>query len=244
MRRVRRRGGSSPSPCRTTSSHKLDMELIEGIAELGSARLTPQATRLDFRGARLRGDRARRGGAARCSVHVGLNSRATDAEQKQRWLRAGARRKLASLRADHRPRRDARNRATRLRAQRPEELDLARPADHARFAKTDPAAAHKGISAFVLEKGMPGFTSRDQENKLGIWAGSTGELFFENVEVPAENLIGEEGQGSRSRCTHSTTALHVARRAASCAPASSGRSSTRASETFGQEIGRTSSSRT
>src|SRR5256714_3296964 len=63
------------------------------------------------------------------------------------------------------------------------------------FAKTDPAAKHKGISAFVLEKGTRGFTTADTEHKLGIWAGSTGELFFENIEVPAENLIGEEGQG-------------------------------------------------
>ena len=75
-------------------------------------------------------------------------------------------------------------------------ISYATVADHALvFAKTDPAAGHKGITAFVLEKGMPGFTSRDQEHKLGIWAGSTGELFFENVEVPAENRIGEEGQG-------------------------------------------------
>ena len=42
---------------------------------------------------------------------------------------------------------------------------------------------------------MSGFTTADTEHKLGIWAGSTGELFFENVEVPAENLVGEEGQG-------------------------------------------------
>src|SRR5207302_7249070 len=46
-----------------------------------------------------------------------------------------------------------------------------------------------------LEKGWPGFTTAETEHKLGIWAGSTGELFFENVEVPAENLLGEEGQG-------------------------------------------------
>src|SRR5205823_7146416 len=75
-------------------------------------------------------------------------------------------------------------------------ISYATVADHALvFAKTDPGAKHKGISAFVLEKGMAGFTAAETEHKLGIWAGSTGELFFENVEVPAENLIGEEGQG-------------------------------------------------
>ena len=42
---------------------------------------------------------------------------------------------------------------------------------------------------------MKGSHARDTEHKLGVWAGSTGELFFENVEVPAENLVGEEGQG-------------------------------------------------
>ncbi len=63
------------------------------------------------------------------------------------------------------------------------------------FAKTDPDAKHKGISAFIVETGWDGVSAVDTENKLGIWAGSTGELFFENVEVPAENLLGEEGQG-------------------------------------------------
>ena len=63
------------------------------------------------------------------------------------------------------------------------------------FAKTDLEAKHKGISAFIVEREWPGVTTRETENKLGIWAGSTGELFFENVEVPAENLVGEEGQG-------------------------------------------------
>src|SRR3954454_13949370 len=75
-------------------------------------------------------------------------------------------------------------------------ISYATVADHALvFAKTEPSAKHKGISAFVLEKGMRGFTSADTEHKLGIWAGSTGELFFQNVEVPAENMIGDEGQG-------------------------------------------------
>ncbi len=75
-------------------------------------------------------------------------------------------------------------------------ISYASVADHALvFAKTDPAAKHKGISAFVVERSWPGVSTRDTEHKLGVWAGSTGELFFENVEVPAENLVGEEGQG-------------------------------------------------
>src|ERR671938_649077 len=75
-------------------------------------------------------------------------------------------------------------------------ISYANVAEHALvFAKTDPDAKHKGISAFMLERGMAGFTTADTEHKLGVWAGSTGELFFENVEVPAENLVGDEGQG-------------------------------------------------
>src|SRR5439155_4456757 len=75
-------------------------------------------------------------------------------------------------------------------------ISYATVADHQLvFAKTDPEAKHKGISAFIVERDWPGVTTRETEHKLGIWAGSTGELFFENGEVPAENLVGEEGQG-------------------------------------------------
>src|SRR5205823_4554799 len=74
-------------------------------------------------------------------------------------------------------------------------ISYATVADHQLvFAKTDPEARHKGISAFVVEREWPGVSTRETEHKLGVWAGSTGELFFENVEVPAENLIGEEGR--------------------------------------------------
>src|SRR5207237_2985544 len=61
--------------------------------------------------------------------------------------------------------------------------------------KADPSARQKGISACVVERAWPGVTTRETEQKLGSWAGATGELFFENVEVPVENLLGEEGQG-------------------------------------------------
>lgn len=54
---------------------------------------------------------------------------------------------------------------------------------------------HKGISAFILEKGMPGFTFGTKEKKMGIRGSATYELIFNNVEVPKENLLGEEGKG-------------------------------------------------
>ncbi len=63
------------------------------------------------------------------------------------------------------------------------------------FAMTDRSKGNKGISAFVLEKGMPGFSFGKVENKLGIRASSTTELIFEDVKVPVENLIGKEGKG-------------------------------------------------
>lgn len=62
-------------------------------------------------------------------------------------------------------------------------------------AVTDKAKGNNGISAFILEKGWKGFNVGKKENKLGMRSSDTAELIFENVEVPAENLIGEEGQG-------------------------------------------------
>jgi glutaryl-CoA dehydrogenase (non-decarboxylating) len=88
---------------------------------------------------------------------------------------------------------------------------------------------------------MPGFTTADTENKLGVWAGSTGELFFQNVEVPAENLVGEEGQGfeiamyglDQGRFTVAAGACGVVR---ACLERSV--EYARERETFGQPIGR------
>ena len=62
-------------------------------------------------------------------------------------------------------------------------------------AVTDKSKKSNGISAFILEKGWKGFKTGKKENKLGMRSSDTAELIFENVEVPAENLIGEEGQG-------------------------------------------------
>jgi butyryl-CoA dehydrogenase len=65
------------------------------------------------------------------------------------------------------------------------------------FAQTDRALGHRGISAFVVEKGTPGFTVTKTEDKLGIRASDTAELVFDGCRVPAENRIGDEGQGFR-----------------------------------------------
>jgi alkylation response protein AidB-like acyl-CoA dehydrogenase len=63
------------------------------------------------------------------------------------------------------------------------------------FAKTDPEAGHSGISAFVVEADTPGLEVGRIEPKMGIKGSTTGEIFFNDMRVPAENLLGEEGEG-------------------------------------------------
>jgi butyryl-CoA dehydrogenase len=64
------------------------------------------------------------------------------------------------------------------------------------FARTDKdAKKHHGISAFIIEKGTPGFSFGKKEEKMGIKASLTYELVFENCRIPKENLLGEEGKG-------------------------------------------------
>jgi alkylation response protein AidB-like acyl-CoA dehydrogenase len=65
------------------------------------------------------------------------------------------------------------------------------------FAKTDPDAGHDGISAFVVEADTPGFEVTRLEPKMGISGSTTGELAFDDMRVPAANLLGEEGEGFR-----------------------------------------------
>ena len=62
-------------------------------------------------------------------------------------------------------------------------------------AKTDPDAGHSGISLLVVERGMVGFERGRNLDKIGLKAQDTAELFFDNVRVPVENLLGEEGKG-------------------------------------------------
>lgn len=63
------------------------------------------------------------------------------------------------------------------------------------MAVTDPAKRGKGISAFIVEKGTPGFRHGKKENKLGMRASDTAQLFFEEAEIPRENLLGKLSQG-------------------------------------------------
>src|ERR671937_2094865 len=252
-----------PNAIENDIEHRLDRGVIEGMAELGLLGIViPEeygGAGLDFVAEALACEEIERGEAAfrtLISVHVGLNSlsllRYGTEEQKQRWLAPQARGEKIACFGLTEPAAGSDVASMKTTARREGDvyvlngsknwISYANVADHALvFAKTDPAAKHKGISAFVVERGMRGFTTADTEHKLGIWAGSTGELFFENVEVPAENLIGEEGQGfeiamyglDQGRFTVAAGACGVIR---ACLERSV--EYARERETFGQPIGR------
>jgi glutaryl-CoA dehydrogenase (non-decarboxylating) len=107
------------------------------------------------------------------------------------------------------------------------------------FAATDRSQKHRGISAFYAALNQPGITRRDLD-KLGAHASPTGELTFENFRVPAENLIGEEGDGFKICMRHLThTRLGCAAGAVGLAKAAREAAVNYANqrEQFGQKIG-------
>ena len=65
------------------------------------------------------------------------------------------------------------------------------------YAKTDPGSGSKGITAFIVEKGFAGFSAAPKLDKLGMRGSNTSELVFQDCQVPEENVLGGEGQGSR-----------------------------------------------
>lgn len=65
------------------------------------------------------------------------------------------------------------------------------------YAKTDPAAGSKGVTAFIVEKGFKGFSTAQKLDKLGMRGSNTCELVFQDCDVPAENILGQVGQGAR-----------------------------------------------
>src|SRR5260221_160025 len=66
------------------------------------------------------------------------------------------------------------------------------------FATLNPDAGYRGITAFVIERGSPGFTVGKKEDKLGIRASSTCELIFDDCRVPTANVLGETGKGYKA----------------------------------------------
>jgi glutaryl-CoA dehydrogenase (non-decarboxylating) len=190
------------------------------------------------------------------SVHVGLNSLALlqwgTEEQRQRWLVPQARgEKLATFgltepgagtdaaNLESTARRDGD--VYRLNGQKIW-ISLADLADHFLvFASVDRSRGWRGITAFMLERGMPGLTTGTLHGKLGIRAGNTGLINLDEVPVPLEHRIGEEGEGflvamsaiDQGRFTVAAGSVGLAQ---ACLDASLRYARER--RTFGQEIGR------
>jgi glutaryl-CoA dehydrogenase (non-decarboxylating) len=190
------------------------------------------------------------------SVHVGLNSLALlqwgTEEQRQRWLVPQARgEKLATFGlTEPGVGTDAGNLATtarrdgdayRLNGQKIW-ISLADIADHFLvFASVDRSKGHRGVTAFLIERGMQGLTTGTLHGKLGIRAGNTGTISMDNLRVPIENRVGEEGEGfliamsaiDQGRFTVAAGNVGLAQ---ACLDASVKYAHER--ETFGEEIGR------
>jgi glutaryl-CoA dehydrogenase (non-decarboxylating) len=245
-------------------NHHLDMGIIEGMAELGilGPVVPPEygGAGLDYVSEALICEEIERGESAfrtLISVHVGLNSlsllRFGSDEQHAKYLAPMARGEKLGCFGLTEPAAGSDVASMLTNATRQDDgtyllngqknwISYATEADYALvFAKTDPTAGHRGISAFVVEREWEGVEARRIPNKLGIWAGSTGELFFSNVQVPAENLVGAEGDGfkiamhslDQGRFTVAAGAVGVIR---ACLEASVKYANER--ETFGQPIGK------
>jgi alkylation response protein AidB-like acyl-CoA dehydrogenase len=144
------------------------------------------------------------------SVHTGLNSLTllqwASEEQKQRYLVPQARGEKIATFALTEPGvgSDAANLSTTARRDGDRYIlngskiwiSLADAADHfLTFATLDKSKGHRGIAAFIVERGFPGLSTDSLHGKLGVRAGNTGIVYFSDCEVPAANLVGEEGEG-------------------------------------------------
>ncbi len=245
-------------------NHHVDENIIAGMAEMGLLGLTvPKeygGLGLDFVSMAIVAEEIERGDAAfrtLLSVHLGLNSMSmlkfASEEQKQRFLVPQAKGEALAAFCLTEPEAGSDVASMQSVAARQPDgsyklnghkrwIGYATMAKHLLvFAKTDPDAGHRGISAFVLEQGMPGLETKDIENKLGLWSSSTGEVFMKDVPVPAANRIGDEGLGFKiamyaldmGRFTVAAGALGTIRACLEHSVAYA-----RKRKTFGQEIGR------
>jgi glutaryl-CoA dehydrogenase (non-decarboxylating) len=243
--------------------HRLDRGIIDGMTELGLLGMVipPEygGSGLDFVSEALVCEEIERGEAAfrtLISVHVGLNSLTLlhygSEDVKHRFLAPQARGEKLACFGLTEPEAGSDVAAMRTTARRDGDMyrlngqkawiSYASVADHALvFAKTDASAGHRGISAFVVETAVDGVSSVETEHKLGVRAGDTGELFFDDVSVPAANRLGDEGQGfeiamhalDQGRFTVAAGAVGVVR---ACLERSVAYARER--ETFGRPIGR------
>ena len=190
------------------------------------------------------------------SVHTGLNSLTLlqwgSEEQKERYLIPQARgEKLATFGlTEPGVGSDAGNLSSTARLSGDKYIlngskiwiSLGDTADHFLvFATVDRTKGHRGVTAFIVERGFPGFSSESLHGKLGVRAGNTGVLFFSDCEVPVANRVGEEGEGftiamsaidqGRYTVAAGSVGLSVA-----CLEASVKYAHER--KTFGEEIGR------
>ena len=190
------------------------------------------------------------------SVHTGLNSLTLlqwgSEEQKERYLIPQARgEKLATFGlTEPGVGSDAGNLSSTARLSGDKYIlngskiwiSLGDTADHFLvFATVDKTKGHRGVTAFIVERGFPGFSSESLHGKLGVRAGNTGVLFFSDCEVPVANRVGEEGEGftiamsaidqGRYTVAAGSVGLSVA-----CLEASVKYAHER--KTFGEEIGR------
>jgi glutaryl-CoA dehydrogenase (non-decarboxylating) len=144
------------------------------------------------------------------SVHVALNSLSLlqwgTEEQKQRYLVPQAKGEKIAAYALTEPGAGSDAAAICTTAKRQGDvyilngektwISLADLADHFLvIAKTDPEKGHRGMSAFIVERSFPGVKTGTIHGKLGVRAGNTGWIVFENTPVPVENRLGEEGEG-------------------------------------------------
>jgi glutaryl-CoA dehydrogenase (non-decarboxylating) len=144
------------------------------------------------------------------SVHTGLNSLSLlqwgTEEQKQRYLAPQARGEKYAAYGLTEPNSGTDAGAMQTTAYRDGDayilngektwISLADLADHFLiFAKTNPDAGNRGISCFIVERDFVGVTSHPIHGKLGVRAGNTGSVILKDVRVPAENMLGEEGEG-------------------------------------------------
>ncbi len=192
------------------------------------------------------------------SVHVGLNSLALlqwgTEEQKQRWLVPQARGEKIAMFGLTEPGAgsDVVNMVSTARRDGDEYvingekmwISLATKAHHILwFAKTNPGAKdpHDSISAFVIETDRPGVTTGDIHGKLGVRAGSTGWVNCQDVRVPIENRLGEEGEGFRIAMSALDNGRYTVASGATGLIRASLEASVRYAKerkTFGKEIGR------